>query len=82
MHKLGIPIIVPANETFDIHRIHFANRIVDGKEIEGIILQISQKHCDNLFFLEAENYFSSNRQYAAIREVEKICNQRFIKKSL
>ena len=71
LHKLGIPIIVPANERFDIHKIHFANRTVDAKEIEGIILQVSQKHCDNLFFLDADNYFNSNRQYAAIREVGK-----------
>ena len=55
LHKLGIPIIVPANETFDIHRIHFAERIIDEKEIDGIILQVNQKHCDNLFFLRAEN---------------------------
>jgi len=71
LHKLGIPVIVPANETFDIHRIHFSDRIVDEKEIEGIILQISQKHCDNLFFIDAEAYFNSNRQYAAVRAVGK-----------
>lgn len=71
LHKLGIPIIVPANETFDIHRIHFAERIIDEKEIDGIILQVNQKHCDNLFFLDAENYFGTNRQYVAIREVGK-----------
>lgn len=71
LHKLGIPIIVPANESFDIHQIHFSNRIVDENEIDGIILQITQKHCDNLFFLDAENYFNSNRQYAYIREVGK-----------
>lgn len=71
LHKLGIPIIVPANETFDIHKIHFADKYIDIKEIDGIMLQINQKHCDNLFFLDAENYFNLNRQYATIREVGK-----------
>lgn len=69
LHKLGIPIIVPANETFDIHKIHFADKIIDEKEIEGIVLQIEQKHCDNLFFIDAENYFGVNHQYIARREV-------------
>lgn len=71
LHKLGIPVSVPANEKFDIHRIHFASRIVDADEIDGIILQIQQKHCDNLFFLDAETYFTSNLHYTALREVGK-----------
>ncbi len=71
LHKLGIPVCVPANERFDIHRIHFSSRIVDADEIDGIILQIQQKHCDSLFFLDAETYFTSNLQYTAIREVGK-----------
>lgn len=71
LHKLGVPVFVPANERFDIHRIHFSSRIVDADEIDGIILQIQQKHCDNLFFLDAETYFTSNLQYTAIREVGK-----------
>ena len=71
LHKLGIPVFVPANERFDIHRIQFANLIVESDEIDGIILQIQQKHCDNLFFLDAETYFSSNLQFTAIREAGK-----------
>ena len=71
LHKLGIPVIVPANESFDIHRIHFAERTIDEKEIDGIMLQVNQRHCDNLFFIDAENYFGMNRQYTAVREVGK-----------
>lgn len=71
LHKLGIPIVVPANETFDIHRIHFSERTIDEREIDGIILQINQRHCDNLFFIDAESYFGANRQYTTIREVGK-----------
>lgn len=71
LHKLGIPVIVPANESFDIHKIHFTERVIDEKEIDGIILQINQKHCDNLFFIDVESYFNSNRQCFTIREVGK-----------
>lgn len=71
LHKLGIPVFVPANDSFDIHKVHFADRIIDVDEIDGIILQISQKHCDHLFYLDAENYFNSNRQLTAIRDVGK-----------
>lgn len=82
LHKLGIPVFVPANERFDIHRIHFANLIVDSDEIDGIILQIQQKHCDHLFFLDAETYFSSNLQFTAIREVGKKYVKEVLSKSI
>lgn len=71
LHKLGIPVSVPSNDIFDIHKIHFSDRIIDKEEIEGIEFQINQKHCDNLFFIDAENYFNSNRQLTAIRDVGK-----------
>ena len=82
LHKLGIPVFVPANERFDIHRIQFANYIVDSDEIDGIILQIQQKHCDNLFFLDAETYFSSNLQFTAIREAGKKYVKEVLSKSI
>ena len=82
LHKLGVPVYVPANERFDIHRIHFANRIVDSEDLDGIILQIQQKHCDNLFFLDAETYFSSNLQFTAIREVGKRYVKEVLSKSI
>lgn len=82
LHKLGIPVFVPANERFDIHRIHFANLMVDSDEIDGIILQIQQKHCDHLFFLDAETYFSSNLQFTAIREVGKKYVKEVLSRSL
>ena len=82
LHKLGIPVFVPANERFDIHRIHFANLMVDSDEIDGIILQIQQKHCDHLFFLDAETYFSSNLQFTAIREVGKKYVKEVLSKSI
>lgn len=71
LHKLGIPINIPINNTFDIHRIHFSEILVDKDEIDGMILQINQKHCDNLFFIDAETYFNSNQQLVTLRNVGK-----------
>ena len=71
LHKLGIPVSIPINDTFDIHRIHFSEIIVEKDEIDGMILQINQKHCDNLFFIDAETYFNSNRQLVTLRNVGK-----------
>ena len=51
-------------------------------EIDGIILQIQQKHCDHLFFLDAETYFSSNLQFTAIREVGKKYVKEVLSRSL
>ena len=82
LHKLGIPVVVPANESFDIHRIHFADRNIDEKEIDGIMLQVNQRHCDNLFFIDAENYFGMNRQYIAIRDVGKKYIRNVLAKSI
>lgn len=82
LHKLGIPIFVPTNDTFDIHKIHFADRIIDKDEIEGIEFQITQKHCDHLFYIDAENYFNSNRQLTAIRDVGKKYIRNVLAKSI
>ena len=82
LHKLGIPIFVPTNDTFDIHKIHFADRTIDKDEIEGIEFQISQKHCDHLFYIDADNYFNSNRQLTAIRDVGKKYIRNVLAKSI
>lgn len=82
LHKLGIPVYIPANERFDIHQIHFSNRVVDADDIDGIILQIKQKHCDKLFFLDAETYFMSNLQYTAIRDIGKKYVKEVLSKSI
>lgn len=82
LHKLGIPIFVPTNDTFDIHKIHFADRIIDKDEIEGIEFQITQKHCDHLFYIDADNYFNSNRQLTAIRDVGKKYIKNVLAKSI
>ena len=71
LHKLGIPFGIPSNETFKIREIHFVDTIVNGEDIDGIILQISKGYCDNLFYLDPDSYFSSNFTLFAIRNAGK-----------
>lgn len=82
LHKLGIPINIPINETFDIHRIHFSEETIDKDEIDGMILQVNQGHCDNLFFIDVETYFNSNRQLTALRNVGKKYVKNVLSKSI
>lgn len=82
LHKLGVPIVVDSEEAFNIHRIRFTEKIIDKEEIDGMILQVTQKHCDNLFFLDAETYFNTNRQLTALRNVGKKYVEQVLAKSI
>ena len=82
LHKLGVPVNIPINDTFNIHRVHFSDKVIDKDEIDGMILQVNQKHCDSLFFIDAESYFNSNRQYITAREIGKKYVKEVLAKSL
>lgn len=71
LHKLGIPIGIPSNEIFNIREVKFVDAIVDGRQIEDMILQIRKGYCDNLFYIDPESYFASNFTLFAIRNVAK-----------
>lgn len=40
-HKLGIPLCIPSNETFNIREVHFVDMIVNENDINGIIPLLS-----------------------------------------
>lgn len=71
LHKLGIPFGVPSNETFKIKEIHFVDTVVNEGDIDGIILQISQGYCDNLFYIDPDTYFASGFTLFAMRNAGK-----------
>lgn len=71
LHKLGVPFGVPADETFNIKKIHFIDAVIDLEEIDGIILQIEKGYCDNLFYLDPDSYFAANYTLFAKRNVAK-----------
>lgn len=71
LHKLGIPIGVPSNESFNVREVHFVDSIISEEEINDIALQISKGYCDNLFYIDTDTYFSSNFTLFAMRNAGK-----------
>ncbi len=67
LHKMGIPIQIPASNKFDIKNIEFADIVIDGKEINGIIDQVKGGYCDMLIFNDVETYFISNIRISTVR---------------
>lgn len=71
LHKLGIPISALNDEEFSIKKISFVDTIIDKDELEGIIFQISKGYCDNLFYMDPDEYFAANYTLLAKRNVAK-----------
>lgn len=71
LHKLGIPFGIPSNEIFNIKEVHFVDTIVNERDIDGIILQISKGYCDKLFYLDPDTYFASGFTLFAMRNAGK-----------
>lgn len=71
LHKLGIPILANEKDIFDIKDIKFGDRVIDAVEIEDAIIQIKNGHCDKLFFIEVDSYFSSNIRVEILRSIAK-----------
>ena len=69
LHKLGIPILATPDSKFDIQNIVFEKREIDKDEIEAIISQIQLGHCDQLFYIEPDNYFSENIRLKTLRYI-------------
>ena len=70
-HKLGIPILVAPKFKFDIQNIVFEKAEIDKDEILAILNQIKLGHCDQLFYIEPDNYFSENIRLKTLRYVAK-----------
>ena len=78
LHKLGLPIRIPANAPFDIKEIHLSNDEIDSDLLEDIRVQIERGHCDHLFYEDPDKYFSDNMRIYTLRELAK----RFIEDTL
>lgn len=71
LHKLGIPILATPRSKFDMQNIMFEKAEIDKDEISAIISQIKLGHCDQLFYMEPDNYFSENIRLKTLRYVAK-----------
>lgn len=80
LHKLGIPMGVPANEVFDIRKIHFLDKVIDKDEIDGIAFQIEKGYCDNLFYQDPDTYFAVNYTMFAMRMQARNMSKRYCRR--
>jgi hypothetical protein len=69
LHKMGIPIQMPVGKTFDIKKIQFLEKFVEKDEIEGMQIQINNGHCDHLFFMDVDKYFTEDTKIKTIRNI-------------
>ena len=83
LHKLGVPMGLATNEVFDIKNIHFLDRTIDKDEIKGMIAQVKQGSCDNLFHMDVESYFTANFRILAKRNAaRKYVNEVLLKSTV
>lgn len=78
LHKLGLPIRIPANAPFDIKEINLNNEVIDSDLLIDIKVQIEHGHCDYLFYEDPDKYFSENMRIYTLRELAK----RFVEDTL
>lgn len=78
LHKLGLPIRIPANAPFNIKEIHLSNDVIDSDLLDDIRVQIEHGQCDHLFYEDPDKYFSDNMRIYTLRELAK----RFIEDTL
>lgn len=71
LHKLGIPVQVLSNESFNISKVTFARQIIDKEELDAISSQIESGYCDTLFHSDPEKYFDDNIRQKSLRTVAK-----------
>lgn len=69
--KLGIPVVQPIDEIFNIEEVKFEKKVIDKDVLELMKGQINKGNCDDMFFLDVDAYFSSNTRLLAVRAVAK-----------
>lgn len=71
LHKLGIPIGTPSDESFNIKKVCFVDTPIDVDVINDIILQIQKGYCDHLFYADPDKHFAANDTLYALRSAAK-----------
>jgi len=71
LHKIGVPIEMPIGKIFDAQNIQFISKPIDKDEIENMKMQINSGHCDHIFFMDIDTYFTENTKIKTIRNIGK-----------
>ena len=69
--KLGIPVVKPVDNVFDIAHIRFEHVEISKDSLFLMSEQINKGNCDTMFFSDVDEYFSSNSRLYATRAVAK-----------
>lgn len=69
--KLGIPVVKPVDNVFDIAHIRFEHVVISKDSLFLMTEQINKGNCDTMFFSDVDEYFSSNSRLYATRAVAK-----------
>ena len=69
--KLGIPVVKPVDNVFDIAHIRFEHEKISKDSLFLMTEQINKGNCDTMFFSDVDEYFSSNSRLYATRAVAK-----------
>lgn len=69
--KLGIPVVKPVDNVFDITHIRFEHVEISKDSLFLMSEQINKGNCDTMFFSDVDEYFSSNSRLYATRAVAK-----------
>ena len=69
--KLGIPVVKPVDNVFDITHIRFEHVEISKDSLFLMSEQINKGNCDTMFFSDVDEYFQSNSRLYATRAVAK-----------
>ena len=69
--KLGIPVVKPVDNVFDIAHIRFEHVEISKDSLFLMTEQVNKGNCDTMFFSDVDEYFSSNSRLYATRAVAK-----------
>lgn len=71
LHKVGLPIQIPANAPFDIKNIRLSNDVIDKDLLDDAKTQIEHGHCDHLLYEDPDKYFTENLRIYTLRSLGK-----------
>lgn len=71
LHKVGLPIQIPANAPFDIKNIRLSNDVIDKDLLDDAKTQIEHGHCDHLLYEDPDKYFTENLRIETLRSLAK-----------
>lgn len=71
LHKLGLPIAIPAEGKFLIKDVNFLDEKINKCNLLDIQRQINSGYVDSLFFIDPDDYFNEDLRIKTLRNLAK-----------